>query len=87
MDPFNGRITIFKEAEGGDEISKQDNSLKVYHHGDTDLRGCNIFTGKLLSDSDIAAVTSPLQLVKKNDPWTKTGDLEYTNAPGLYIVG
>lgn len=84
-DPFNGSLNVMKN----DKTSKfwVGNRLKVYHHLNVDLRGCNIFTGKFLSAANIDAATSPLELVKKNDPWAQTKANDLQNAPGLYIVG
>ena len=85
MDPFIATVTP------RDQKSKskgwKPNIIVVYHQLLQDLRGCNLFTGKFLAASSISTVTSPLQLVKTNDPWTMTAANDWLNAPGLYIVG
>ncbi|KAL8802318.1 MAG: hypothetical protein Q9182_003896 [Xanthomendoza sp. 2 TL-2023] len=84
-DPFNASVQVKKD----DKTSKfwVANVIKVYHHLDVDLRGCNVFTGKFLSTTGIDASNSPLNLVTQNNPWTKTNTNDLQNAPGLYIVG
>lgn len=84
-DPFNASVQVKKN----DKTSKfwVGNVLKVYHHLNVDLRGCNVFTGKFLSNAGIIASTSPLRLLAENDPWTQTTANDLQNAPGLYIVG
>ncbi|KAL8699729.1 MAG: hypothetical protein Q9224_001288 [Gallowayella concinna] len=84
-DPFNASVQVKKD----DKTNKfwVGNVLKVYHHVEVDLRGCNVFTGKFLSTTAIDASTSPLKLVNANNPWTQTTTNDLKNAPGLYIVG
>ncbi|KAL8993712.1 MAG: hypothetical protein Q9169_006143 [Polycauliona sp. 2 TL-2023] len=86
VDPFNAslppRVADKREIT---DIKWVDNVLRVYHNLNVDLRGCNIFSGNFSSDIDNA--TSPLELVKSNDPWTQTKTNDWQNAPGLYIVG